>query len=69
MTVYASCGHEITNGAEQITALKAVVNDYDRDRLMHAIRYMVLCLKCLRLAEAAGEVLHGEREEQEWLSS
>ncbi|MBU2052580.1 hypothetical protein KKH13_05225 [Patescibacteria group bacterium] len=50
-------------------ALKAVANDYDLDRLAHAISRQVLCPDCLRLAEAAGEVLHNEDEEREWLNS
>ncbi len=68
MTTFATCGHEIADGAEQITAVKAIANDYDLDRLAHAVSYQVLCPDCLRLAEAGGEVLHGEDEEQKWLT-
>ncbi len=70
MTVYATCGHEINPDWLCIlyVALKAIVPDFDLDRLAHAVSYQVLCPRCLGEAAAADEILHNEQEAQEWLN-
>ena len=69
MTIYATCGHEVTTDTEVHLRLKTTVINYSENRIVAAVSFGTYCQACADEFERDGWVLHNEAEEEAYRRS
>lgn len=70
MSSFASCGHEIKDGDDEIMlSLKTTEISYSEDKIVAAVSFGSYCQACADEYERDGWVLHNEAEEEAYRKS
>ena len=71
MTIFASCGHQLTDdeGTGIHLALKTSAIDFELDAIVPVVSYGCYCSECAGAYEREGWVCHTWEEEREYLYS
>ena len=69
MTIYATCGHEVTTDTEVYLNLKTTDISYSANRIVAAVSFGTYCQACADEYERDGWVLHNDAEEEAYRSS
>lgn len=66
-SIRATCGHDVTNKLAFEIAVKDTAIDFDFDKIVNAVSYQVVCLKCFIDHLIRGEILLTNNAEHRWM--
>jgi hypothetical protein len=66
-SIRASCCHDVTNKLAFAISIRDTTIDYDLERFVNCVCYLVVCLPCFLSYLFHGDIILTKQEERDWL--
>ena len=67
-TIRASCCHDVTNKLAFSISIKDNAIDYDAEKFVNSVTYMIVCLPCFIFYLTHGLIIFTKKGEKKWMS-